>query len=113
MNDTVTIQIPKDVRLSHLIITTILGGLPSELPFDIRVTPTKVTRNDPKFGPYRLIKIKLIWPGSRVEATLRKYTGADKTSIEDVIVRQNRKGARKGLVSKAELALMQAEYWTS
>lgn len=113
MSGEITIRIPKDVRLSHQIITTILGGLPDELPFDIHVRPTKVTRNDPKFGPYRLIKIKLIWPGSRVEATLRKYNCADKTNIEDVIVRQNRKGARKGLVSKAELALMQAEYWTS
>jgi len=116
MSNKVTIRIPKDARLLHQLLTTILSGLPKDLPLDIEITPSKVKIADIETGIWHPLRIKMCWAGTRVDATLRKYIGADKTSVDTVAIQESAPGVhgtRKRMLSKLDLSHLRAEYWTS
>lgn len=116
MSEKQTIRIPKDVRQFHQIVTTILKGLPAELPLDIEVTPSNVKVACLEFGAWNPLRIKMSWAGTRIDASLRKYIGQDKTSIDSVAIKEmikGGKGTRKRILTKVEESQLQAEYWTS
>ena len=108
-----TIRIPKDARMCHQILATIVTGLPAELPLDIEITPSGVKVSRLNSDVWNPLRIKMSWAEVRIEVSLRKYIGADKTSIDSVsIMLLGSMGTRKHQLSKKQMRQLQAEYWT-
>lgn len=82
------IRISKDVREAHKRLIAVNATVPKELPADIEIKTTSVTIGDLDGAPYKLERIKLGWPGYRVEIHIRKYEDG-KRAIHDILIRRS------------------------